>query len=448
MIIIIDKSIRNTIIRTAFPAMAEMMLYMLIGVVDIAVVGRLGAAPLAAVSLGAEIFFAVVLLLESLGIGASILVAQAQGAGQLDNANKIAGQTFILALLVGTMFGTLGLLYDRQLVNIFQVEPLVYDQVLGYLNIVFWITPLALGYYMINTLYRGLGRTEIPMFIAILVNIINCFGNYTLVYGKFGLPPMGVAGAAVATSIAHVIGFLIACYILFSGRAGLKAGFLDITRIRLFWQKQILKLGLPSLGEQLFFTISNLVSTFLIVSLGTASFASHQVALTVESLSFMPGYGVAIAATSLVGRSIGAKNKETLSRVSRGSIEVALIIMGMLGVLFAALPQVIASLFTRDMVIIQTAGILIRIASLEQLTMALSMVLSGILKGAGDTRSPMFISTFATWVYRLPLMYLFIRILHLPIQYIWLLFVSDWALRTIAYLIIYNRRKWYRNALT
>lgn len=444
MLILKDRDTRRTILRTAFPAMAEMILYMLIGVVDIAVVGRLGAEPLAAVSLGAEVFFAVVLLLESLGIGSSILVAQARGAGQMDKANKIAGQTFILALAVGVIFGALGLFYDENIISIFGVDPVVYQQTLAYLNIVFWITPLALGYYMINTLYRGLGRTEIPMIIAIFVNIVNCLGNYILVYGKFGFPRMGVAGAATATSIAHILGFVIACYILFTGKAGLKASFIDVTRIRLTLQKSIFHLGLPSLGEQSFFTISNLLSTFLIVGLGTTAFASHQVALTVESLSFMPGYGVAIAATSLVGQSIGAKDHVTFHKVSRGSTEIALIVMGLLGLIFAIFPAGVASLFTSDIAIIHTAGFLIRIAALEQLTMALSMVLGGILKGAGDTKSPMLITTFCTWCFRLPAMYLFIKVLHLQIQYVWLLFVADWGLRAIIYATIYARKKWYR----
>ena len=213
-------------------------------------------------------------------------------------------------------------------------------------------------------------------------------------------------------------------------------------RLRLSVVKQIFSLGLPSLGEQFFNNFSTILSVFLIVSTGTVAFASHQVGVTVESLSFMPGIGIAMAATALVGRSIGARDKAEAQRMARGSLEFALLIMGTLGLIFALFPYHVAALFTNDAEIIAIAGLLLRIAALEQITIAISMVLGGILKGAGDTRTPMIITIAANWLYRLPLIYLFIRVLHLPIQYVWLIFVSDWLLRSLVFIIIYRRKKW------
>lgn len=447
MLIFKDKLLRNTILRTALPAMMEMVLYMLIAVVDVAIVGQLGAAPLAAVSIGAEIFFAVVLILEALGIGSSVLIAQAKGADRMDEAGRIAAQTVLLGLLIGTIAGILGVVFTRNIVSLFHVEPVVFGLAIAYLKRTFWVVPAALTFYMINSVYRGLGRTDIPMYIALAVNIINIFSNYVLVYGKFGFPQMGVVGSAWATSISNIIGFLIALAVLFSGQGQLEVRLSWLKSLRLSIVKRILQLGIPSFSEQLFSNISILISVYLIVVTGTVPFAAHQVGITIESLSYMPGFGIAIAASALVGCSVGARNKEQLLRMARGSIEMVILFMGCFAILFALIPYQIASLFTNDPAIIAIAGLLVRIGSLEQLTMAVSMVIGGILKGSGDTRTPMLIIVLCTWLYRIPLTYLFIHVLHLPIQYVWLIFISDWFIRSIIFIVVYRKRNWLHRAM-
>lgn len=440
MVILKNKELRQRILQTSLPAIGEMVLYMVIGVVDIAVVGRLGAAPLAAVGLGAELFFSVILFLEALGMGSSVLIAQSKGAGKMKYAARVAGQTFTMALIIGFITAFAGLKYGGDLLGLFAVEADVYQQALNYITITFWISPLALAYCMTNAIFRGLGRTDIPLKIAVITNIINCAGDVVLVYGLLGFPAMGVAGAALATSVAHVIGFFISAAVLLGGWSEIRVDFRCLYAIYLPAVRDIFRLGLPSLAEQFFHTMAYLTSAYLIVYMGTMAFASHQVALTIESISFMPGMGVAIAATALVGQAVGARNREDALMVSRASIELILFIMGILGIIFALFPHFIAGLFTNDREIITTTAVLIRIAALEQLTIAASMVLGGILKGSGDTRTPFLIMTSFTWLFRLPLMYLFIRILHFPISYLWGLFVVDWALRTIVFAAVYRHR--------
>jgi MATE family multidrug resistance protein len=442
MLIIKNKILRLRILRTAGPAMVEMIMYMVIGLVDVAVVGRLGAAPLAAVGLGAEIFFSLILLLEALAMGSSVLVAQAKGADRMNDASEVAGHTFLLSILLGLVVAVLGVKYSPFMLNLFEVEADVYRQALNYLQIVFLISPLALGLYMAHSVFRGLGRTEIPMTIALVVNAINVVGDFILVYGLWGFPRLGVAGAAVATSLAHVAGFFLAVYFLFRGNSGLKVTLHNVFRLNLSTLRGILHLGIPSLTEQFFYTMANLVSMFLIVYVGTLAFASHELALTVESISFMPGFGIATAATALVGQAIGAQDKQSLLKAARGSVEFALLLAGIFTLVFALLPYQIASLFTTDRHIIALAGTLIRIGAIEQWAIAISAVIGGILKGTGDTRTPMLISTAFTWLYRLPLMYLLIRIWELPISNIWMLFVSDWLLRGLTFILIYRKKKW------
>jgi len=445
MLILQDAALRRNILKISIPAMAEMVLYMIIGVVDTAVVGRLGAAPLAAVGLGAEIFFAVVLFVVSLGVGVSIIAAQARGAGQMDYAAHLAGEAVSLGFLIGLLTAVLGLLYSDSFLSLFPAEESVYVQALAYLQISFWISPFAAVYYMINSVFRGLGRTDLPMKIAIVTNIINCVGDYVLVYGVLGFPALGVAGAAWATSIAHLIGFILALYVLFSERSGLVMHVKYVFAVNFDIVKKILKLGIPALIEDFFRNSADIISILFIVYLGTLAYASHELALIVESVSFMPGLGVGMAATALVGYAAGARDEEQALRSSRGCLELAMSAMGIVGILFALFPYFIASLFTNDPDIIATAGFLIRLASLEQLTIAATIVMDGIIKGSGNTRTPMLITSLFTWGFRLPALYIMTHIFFLPISYIWGLFVLDWLLRTLVFAIFCKKRDWLKN---
>lgn len=439
-----DVVLRKRILTTAGPAMVEMIMYMVIGVVDIAVVGRLGAAPLAAVSLGSEIFFSLVLFLEALAVGSTVLAAQAKGADNLGQIRSVTAHTLVIGIVLGLLVQQAGLAYTSKILGLFSVEASVFAQARSYLLVTFQVAPFALILYMINSVFRGLGRTNIPMLIALVMNLFNVIGDYVLVYGLWGFPALGVEGAAVATSAAHVIGFILAVLALVTGQAGIRLRMVDFIRLRIVGFKEILTLGIPSLLEQFFHTTSHMVSIYLLVFLGTVSFATHQLAVTVESISFMPGFGMGIAATALVGQAIGAKNLTAAHKAARGCWEMALIIMGFFALVFALAPGLVASLFTNDKDIIDLSKTIIRIASLEQLTIAFSMTASGILKGSGDTRTPMWISSIFTWLFRLPLMFVLVKILSAPLAYIWMLFVADWLLRTIIYLIIYRRGRWLR----
>lgn len=438
MILVKDPLLRKNIIKISAPAMAEMTLYMLIGVVDIAIVGRLGASELAAVGLGAEIFLSLVLLFEALAVGASVLAAQAKGARDTARVIAIGTNTILLALLLGVIPLVIGLFGVDAILSIFSLEPIVYQEAKKYLLVTFKFAPIAVFVYMINAYFRGLGRTDIPMYVALVMNIINTVGDYILVYGKFGFPMLGVQGAAWATSLAHTVGLVVLLIILLNNV--FKFNYRENIRVSLVLIKNILKIGLPSFAEYFFSVLSSFTSIFLIVFIGTVAYASHQVALTVESISYMPGFGMAVAATALVGHAFGAKDKTGLQKSARGTLEAALVMMGIFGVLFLAFPFFIAKLFTTDPQVIGVTGVLIRIAGLEQLTIAASMVLGGILKGIGDTKSPMLISTFFTWGFRLPLMYLFIIVLSLPVAYVWMIFVTDWFLRTITFTLIYRKK--------
>lgn len=430
------------ILGIAWPAVLEMALYMLIGIADVAFVGRLGAVHLAAVSLGAEVFFGIVLTLTSLGVGATILAAQYTGAQDREQVDRLAAQALILAFTLGIITAIAGWVLSPVIVSFFAVEEFVADIAVQYLRATFAAAPMALCLYMGNGIFRGNGHTRVPMTIALIINVVNILGSYTLVFGKFGLPQLGGLGAGLAASLAHVVGFSLMAAAMISGRWGVRLNVRELARVRRRVITQIIRLGIPAGMEELFRNASMVASSLILVHLGTQAFASHQIALTVESLSYMPGFGMAIAATAIVGQSLGAQKSDIARQGAYKSFQFAVLIMGLAALAFYFLPVHLAGLFTNDKSLAATAGVLIRIAAFEQVAIAAEMVFAGALRGTGDTRSPMLVAFVGIWFFRIPLLWIMVKHLHLELYQVWYLFVSDWCLRAIVLFIILQRVKW------
>jgi len=280
------------------------------------------------------------------------------------------------------------------------------------------------------------------MTIALFINVINILASYTLVFGKFGFPQYGGLGAGIAAALAHVVGFMLMLAAMRSGRWGVRLELRELLPVRGRVISRMFKIGFPTGLEELFRNASTLASSLILVHLGTQAFASHQIAIAVESLSFMPGYGMAIAATAVVGQALGARKPEVAKRAAIMSFQFAGVIMGLAALVFYFCPDFLVGLFTHDKSLAVIAGVLIQIAALEQIPIAAVMVFAGALRGTGDTRTPMLVSLIATWVFRIPLLWVLVKVLHLQLYQVWFLFVADWCLRAIVLLIIILRVKW------
>lgn len=428
--------------QLAWPAILEMGLHMLVEVVDTAMVGRLGARELAAVALGSRVVFSVIFVFAAVGTGAAALVARAVGAENRQEAERTAAQAVTLAFLLGAVIAAAGVWLAGPLFRVARAEATVQQLARDYLKIVVLTSPLLLPLFVVNALLRGAGDTRTPLILAALTNSINIIGDYLLIFGWGPIPRLGVYGAALATAAAQVAGALGGLALVFSGRGILKV---EMRRL-LSWDARlagrILRIGLPAALEELTYTVSGLALLFLVSRLGTVPLAAHQVALTAEGLSFMPGWGFAIAAATLTGQHLGARDQEGAFRSGWLTVRYCLAVMGSMGLVFLLWPRSLVSLFTGEREVIDLAATCIRIGALEQVPIALEMVLAGSLRGAGDTRFPFLVSAFGNWVFRLPLVYLLTAVWVLPVWSVWVITVVDWLIRASLLLTRYRGRRW------
>jgi len=438
-----QAELRRRLLLLAWPAILEMILHMMVGIVDTAMVGRLGPRELAAVGLGSRILFAVVFLFAAMGTGAAALVARAVGARDWSGANRIAAQAMVLGFLAGAAISLVGFTAGDYLFSLIRLEPLVARLVREYLQITMLPAALILPLFIANAILRGAGNTRAPLLIALITNGINIIGDYVLIFGRGGFPALGVAGAAAATAAAQVLGSLLALAVLFWGDPLLRLQPGDF----LGWDGKlvgrILRLSLPAGLEELVFSAGGMVFTLMVTSLGTVPFAAHQIATSVESLSYMPGHGFAIAAATTVGQSLGARHPEEAKEGGWQGAKLALLVMTGTGLLFFGFPRHLAAFFAPgEAEVIALGATAIRISALEQPAIALEMVLAGALRGAGDTRFPLLVTSLGFWLVRMPLTYLVVFVWRLPLGAVWVVTAIDWFFRSILLYRYYRRGKW------
>jgi putative MATE family efflux protein len=266
---------------------------------------------------------------------------------------------------------------------------------------IFIVTTFVAGGVM-----RGSGDARTPMLVTLVTLIASLAVGYPLIFGQFGFPELGVIGAGLATAAARGIGCVVLLFFLFRpGGSICLRGWHD-WRPALEPFRRLLNIGLPSMFESLFRAGGMLIFSVIVFRLGTTVAAAQQVAQQIAFFSMMPGFGFSMAAMTLVGQSLGANNPVRAGRASWFAMRSCLAWMGSMGLVFFFGGPWIMTLFTSDPEIVAQGAAALKVIAFSQPGQAFGMVLAGSLRGAGDTRYPMFTTAAAMWFVRLPVAWL------------------------------------------
>jgi len=419
-----------------------MVLHMGVWMFDVAMVGRLGAVSLSATAVSGQVYWSLVFLMGGIGVGLTAVVSRLIGAGERREAGRVGAQGALLALAAGL---ALGVIVWAAAPGVFLVARLGQEaSSLGvtYMRTICLGAPFLVTGMALSGVLRAYGDTRTPMLIVALTNALNVVGDWALIFGNLGFPALGVRGAALASLSAQAVGAVVFMALLFSGRLKARISLADVTRPDRFVVARILRVAVPASLENMFTDLARTVGIFAVTSLGSVAMASHEVTAAAESLSFMPGFGLAVAATVLVGQSLGAGDPARAEAGVRESARMSVMFMGSLGVLFLLIPRQLVSVFTNDPAIIDLASKCLRVTAFAQPFMALQGVYSGALRGAGDTRSPMLIAAVTSWGCRVALSYLAVFVLHLPLPWLWGIMVLDWGVKLAWVTVVYRRGRW------
>ncbi len=400
------RAIARDVWNLSIPAVTTNLLQTTNAFLDRMFVGRLGRDALAAVGVAGQGMFLLMALSFIVGTGATAMVARFVGGQVLDDARKTLRQSLTLAALMGAACMAVAYLLAEPAFGLMGMEPSAERATVMFFYItLLGIVPLFVG-QALGAVFRGMGDMRTPLKVMVWVNAVHILLDFALIFGIGPFPRMGLAGAATALTISQWFGFTMFWIAL--RRHPVMGEAVRFQRLEMVWARRIVNIGAPASLQALLRITSMLGYTRILSATaeGTAALAALPIGMTAESIAFMPGLGYSMAATALVGQSLGARRTDMASRYAWMSTAQACAIMTFMGIVFYVFAYPFAHWFTRDALVVRVAADYLRINAYSEPFLALAMVLSGAFQGAGDTRTPTWITFVSMWLFRLPLAYL------------------------------------------
>ncbi len=418
-------SLNRQILAIAVPVALSSQVDTLVGVADIFIVSRLGADAISAVAMSRLFTMVLGVVMISATTGAFAMVAQHIGGGRHVEASATAKQAFTLVTLITGSLSVVGWFGARLCLEAMSLAPAVVELGTLYLRIYFaGMVFLSLN-HALNSCFYGTGDARTPLYINLVASLIKVVTTYVLVLGPFGLPAWGVEGAAVGNIFGGFCGLTLGVSLLYSGRFRLR--LLPETSYRLDPElaRRILRIGVPSALQGLFRNGSSLLFAKLIAltTAGTATVAAYAIGNQVERLLRRTSLAFGTAATTMVGNSLGAGDRDAAQSRGAAANLVGFVAMVLCGIPVALLARPFMELFTHIPDVVRIGVIYLWAVALAEPFMCLGITAGGALRGAGDTKPPLYYTMIAQWLVRLPVGYLLAFSLGLQERGLWIALV-------------------------
>lgn len=390
----------------AFPVMLSQLGQVSVGVADSMMVGRLGALPLAAASLGNSIFFVILMFGMGVSMGITPLVSVAEGKGKNKRISNLFRHGFWINIATSLILTSLVLIIAQGLNFLEQPEEVV-TLTIPYL---FVITASLLPFMIFQTFKQfaeGLSQTKQAMYITIFCNLVNVFLNWVLIFGKLGAPEMGLMGAGWATLISRILmPIMMGWYVLKSKRYQVYNLSMVLKQWSLPMFSRILNVGIPT-GFQYIFEVSAFSTAAIMMGwLGVNALAGHQIAINLASISYMMAAGLSTAGMIRVSNQIGKGNFKAMKEAGMVVYAMAMIFMFTTALIFVAFKDFLPTLYIDDPEVVSLSASLLVIAGFFQLSDGAQVIGLGVLRGMEDVKIPTLVTLVAYWVIGLPLGYL------------------------------------------
>lgn len=424
----------------AIPVSLGQVGHMMTGMADTAMVGQLGKTQLAGTAFATNVFMFLFILGIGLSIGITTLVGQAYGSGNKLKCRSLLQQGLLFYVSVGAILTLLNLALIPLFPYMGQEADVVQVASPFYVFISISVLPV-MAFSGLKQFLEGMGKTVPPMVISLLGNLLNVGLNYVLIFGAFGIEPMGVNGAAIATLIARVMMFVgLAGYMYWDTE--LRYYFTDFGKFKIDWPTltELGKVGLP-IGLQFFMEVATFALGAIMMGwLGKVPQSAHQIAITLAATTFLAASGIGTAATIMLSNLHGQKQYLQLRKAGYAAYRLVLLFMLFTAIGFAAFKDILPTYFINEgdyEVAIIASGLLV-VAALFQLSDGLQMVGISCLRGMGDVEVPMWLALVCYWIIALPSSYIFAFTLDLGPPGIWYGYLTGLTLAGIVFFVRFN----------
>jgi len=433
--------IGRAIILLAVPMVLEMVMESVFAVVDIFWVGHLGPDAVATVGLTESMLTLCYTVAMGLSIGVMAMVARRIGEKNPEGAAEAAVQGIALGVIVAAIIGVAGVVLAPSLLGIMGASPSVIATGQTYTRVMLGGNVVILLLFLVNAVFRGAGDAAIAMRVLWLANWINIILGPLLIFGVGPFPEMGVTGAAVATTIGRGTGVLYQLYRLWR-----RDGRVVIHGHQLRLKPAVMRTMLRLSGTATFQVFVGMASwiglTRINASFGTDALAGYQIAIRIIIFALLPSWGLANAAATMVGQSLGAGKPERGEEAVWKAAFYNVCFLGVAGLLFVAFANPIAHVFTKDPTVADIAADCLRIISYGYLFYAYGMVLTNSFNGAGDTWTPTWLNMFCFWFWEIPLAWVLARHFNLGPQGVAWAVTIAFSTLAVASAVLFRRGRW------
>jgi multidrug resistance protein, MATE family len=434
----------------AVPVVTAELGWMTMGLVDTLMVGRIGPEAIGAVGIGSSLFMGVCIFAMGLLLGLDTLVSHAFGAGRIDECHRWLAYGVTLSLLLSVPVTIIVLALSTALGH-WGLDPTVLRLTQPYLNVLAWSVPPLLLYASFRRYLQGMGVVRPVMVALVLANLLNVFVNWLLIFGHLGAPALGVLGSAWGTVVARVVmaGVLFAV-IVYRERSLVASRLPRLQRdgannstargVDLEPMRRLLALGLPAASQVTLEVGVFAAATALAGRLAPAALAAHQIAVNFVALTFMVPLGIASAGAVRVGHALGRGDHDGAARSGWTAILFGVAFMSCASAAFLLIPRTLIGAFTSDPSVLSIGVSLLFVGAIFQLFDGVQAVSTGVLRGLGDTRTPMLWNLAGHWFIGLPLGYTLCFVVGLGVVGLWWGLSTGLTICGVALLAAWSRR--------
>jgi putative MATE family efflux protein len=416
----------KSLIVLAIPVILEQILTTLLQYVDTAMVGRLGAAATASVSLTTTVNWLIGSSFSAIGVAVVAIVSAAYGAGDSDKIKRVSSQIIIYVAAVGLVIGALAVGLSPVIPVWMQADVSIQRQASVYFGIISIPLVFRASTVICACALRAVKDTRTPFVINLLANILNVILNYLLIYTA----GLGVTGAAIATAVSSALAGM-AMFIVMMRSQVLRCEIRPLRFDRDIFRETV-RIGLPALATSTASCLGHIVFASLVSSMGTTVFAAHSIALSAETLFYLPGYGLRSATSTLIGISVGEDDHDKFKVIERQSVILTVSMMAFTGLMLFFLAGPMMRIFTPDEEVIRQGTRVLRLIAVSEPLFGLMIVSEGIYYGLGQTKITFIVATTGSWGIRILSTVICVHVLHTTLFEVWICMFADNAFRALA----------------
>ncbi len=435
---ITEGNVLRSVLYMGIPSMIGFGAMTIYGLTDIYWVGRLGTAPVAAITLFGAIAWVLGSANQIVGTGSVALVSRRFGERDYAATKDVIRQTVLLKVLMAVLMGAIGLLVTPHLLSLMKAEPLTHSLAADYANIYFYGLPFMFTSYTIYTALRGVGDAPKAMYIMLLSTGLNVGLDPLFIF----VFDMGVRGAALATVISAAVAVLVGLVVLASGRANIRVNVVSKFRPRLSTMMSILGIGGPAGINGVMRSVSHWLVTTLVASFGTVVVAAYGLSVRIMELGILFGVGLELGASAIVGQNLGAKKKERAYDAVVKATLLVMVLTGVLGVVEFVFARHILGFFSQDPDVMASGVLLVRLFAFAQVWIAMHITMSSAFWGSGNTWPPTVIALVVEWVVQIPLILFVIHVLHTSAHGVWWAMFAASCVEVLLTFTWFRKRRW------